>query len=113
MDKVSFEEIGSLLVSFYADEGVEVGQVVKVSENGTVAPCDEDDLFCGVAVSCKDGVAGVQVDGFVRVPVTLPMSVGRVFLTADGEGGVQEAEAGVSALVVDVDTADESAVICL
>ena len=82
MNKVSFEEIGSLLVTFYAAEGVKAGEVVKVSSNGTVAPCDEDDLFCGVAVSCEDGVAGVQVDGFARVPVTLPMSVGRTYPTA-------------------------------
>lgn len=113
MDKVSFEEIGSLLVTFCADAGVKAGEVVKVSGNGTVAPCEEDDLFCGVAVSCEDGVAGVQVDGFVRVPVTLPLSVGRVFLTADGAGGVQQAETGVSALAVEVDTVGKTAVICL
>ena len=131
MNRISFEEAGSLLVTFHADSGVEAGQVVKVSANGTVAPCEEGELFCGVAVSCRNGAAGVQVQGFVQVPVTLPIALGWSRLVADGSGGVmaageeeddagtsQQAAAaapaqGVCALVVDVDTAGKRAVICL
>lgn len=137
MDKVSFEELGSLLVTFHAEQGVQEGTVVKVIKNGTVAPCEEGELFCGVAAVCGNGTVGVQVQGFVQVPVTLPMSLGRVQLAADGQGGVkmlgaaqaetadtdteqsgaaaagQTAGAGVAALVVDVDTAGKTAVICL
>ena len=140
MNKISFEEAGSLLVTFHAGEGVKEGQVVKVSQNGTVAPCSAGDLFCGLAVTCKDGAAGVQVQGFAQVKVTLPVSLGWASLVADGQGGVKQlsaaapasageggtgaasessgssasaAGAGVTALVVDVDTAGKSAVIYL
>ena len=135
MNKISFEEAGSLLVTFHAEEGVEAGQAVKVSKNGTVGPCQAGDLFCGIAVTCRNGAAGVQVQGFVQVPVTLPVALGWTRLVADGKGGVmvpveesgsdgqQELEEqaataaelaqGVSALVVDVDTVGKTAVICL
>lgn len=113
MSKISFEDIGSLLVTFYADEGVQDGQVVKVVSNGTVAPCQKGDLFCGVAGAPRNGVVGVQVDGFVKVAATLPLSVGKVSLAADGNGGVMAAEGGISALVADVDPVSNTAVICL
>lgn len=39
MSKFSFEEMGAVTVSFAADTGVKGGQVVKVTEDGTVGPC--------------------------------------------------------------------------
>lgn len=113
MNKVSFEEMGSRLVTFFAEEGVQDGQVVKVVSNGTVAPCEEGDMFCGVAGESRNGTVGVQVDGFVKVAATLPLSVGWVSLVADGSGGVKTGEDGVAALVVDVDETNGTAVICL
>lgn len=117
MSKISFEDIGSLLVTFHADTGVQEGQVVKVSKNGTVAPCQNGDLFCGLAATCKNGLSGVQVQGFAQVPVTLPVGLGQVCLVADGQGGVRAAGEGdtgsVTALVVDVDTVGKTAVVCL
>ena len=113
MNKVSFEQVGSLMVTFFAEEGVKDGQVVKVSANGTVAPCAQGDSFCGVAGVCRNGAVGVQVDGFVKVAATLPLSLGRVALVADGKGGVMAGEGGVWSLVVDVDTVAKTAVICL
>ena len=116
MNKVSFEEAGALLVTFYAEEGVKQGQVVKVSRNGTVAPCEDGEMFCGLAGSCGGGTAGVQVQGFAQVGYSGTLSLGRVELVANGEGGVRAAagsEKGVPALVVDVDSGLETAVIGL
>lgn len=48
MSKFSFEEMGAVTVSFAADTGVKGGQVVKVTEDGTVGPCADGDAFCGV-----------------------------------------------------------------
>jgi len=116
MNKVSFEEAGALLVTFYADEGVKQGQVVKVSRNGTVAPCGDGEPFCGLAGSCGGGTAGVQVQGFAQAAYSGEMSLGRMELVANGEGGVRAAaenEKGIPALVVDADPAGKTIMICL
>ena len=112
MSKISVEDIGSLMATFYADEGVQDGQVVKMTGNGTVGPCGEGDAFCGVAGMPRSGAVGVQVGGFVKVAATLPLSVGMVGLAADGKGGVKAGD-GITALVADVDTVAKTAVICL
>ena len=113
MSKISFEDIGNLMATFYAGEGVKDGQVVKMTGNAAVGPCQEDDPFCGVAGTPRNGAVGVQVKGFVKVAATLPLSVGKSGLVADGNGGIKAGENGVTALVVDVDTAENTAVICL
>lgn len=112
MSKISFEDIGSLMATFYAEDGVQDGQVVKMTGNGTVGPCGEGDQFCGVAGMPRAGMVGVQVGGFVRVPATMPLNAGTVNLAADGKGGVKAGN-GIAVLVVEVDTANNTAVICL
>lgn len=128
MSKFSFEEMGAVTVSFAADTGVKGGQVVKVTEDGTVGPCADGDAFCGVALEPRNGAAAVQVKGFTKVSRTGQLNLGWVELAADGQGGVKAAEApsvtvesgavtlpspaGVRALVVS--TADDgTAVLCL
>ena len=113
MSKISFEDIGGLMATFYAQEGVENGQVVKVTGNGTVGPCAAGDAFCGVAGMPRNGAVGVQVGGFMKVAAAQTLSVGKVSLVADGKGGVKAGENGVNALVVDVDTVGKTAVIYL
>lgn len=113
MSKISFEDIGNLMATFYAQEGVQDGQVVKLTGNGTVGPCQEGDAFCGVAGTPRNGAVGVQVGGFVKVAATMPLDVGKVSLVADGTGGVKAGENGTVVLVVDADTAENTAVICL
>lgn len=112
MSKISFEDIGSLMATFCAEEGVQDGQVVKMTENGTVGPCGAGDLFCGAASMPRAGIVGVQVGGFVKVPATTPLSVGMVGLVADGKGGVKAGD-GITVLVAEVDTVNNTAVICL
>jgi len=112
MSKISFEDIGNLMATFYIEEGVQGGQVVKMTGNGTVGPCSAGDLFCGVAGMPRAGIAGVQVGGFVSVPATMPLSVGMVSLVADGKGGVKTGD-GITVLVAEVDTVKNTAVICL
>ena len=52
--------------------------------------------------------------GFLTVSTTGTVNLGRVSLEADGTGGVQAATTGgVTALVVSVDSAAKTAVICL
>ena len=39
MNKVSFEEIGAVAATFFAQKEVKAGQVVKMTGNGQVGPC--------------------------------------------------------------------------
>ncbi len=111
--KVSFDGVGQVCATFLGG-GLTDGQVVKMSGSGTVAACKAGDLFCGVAMCCKDDACSVQVGGFVTVGFsgTAP-AAGWCELAADGEGGVKTAEAGVKCLVVDVDATAETVTIML
>jgi len=113
MNNRMFEDAGNLLVSFRTDRDVSAGQVVKVIGNGTVVPCQAGDLFCGVVGRSRGDHVGVQVDGFARLAVTLPLKPGRTELVADGKGGVMAGKKGVEALVMDVDNVAGTAMICL
>lgn len=113
MNQVSFEEIGAVTATFLATEDVVPGQVVKISGNGQVDACDADDAFCGVALSNRKGFAGVQVKGFLTLPISGSVSLGQVILAADGNGKAKTATTGVTALVVSVDTVAGTAVVCL
>ena len=112
MSNYSFEDIGAVMATFAVGEGVEGGQVVKMTANGTVGACSEGDAFCGVALEPRKGAAAVQVKGFVTVSCTGSRTLGWTALAADGKGGVKAAASGgVTALVVSVGTG--SAVVCL
>ena len=114
MSKVSFDDIGAVVATFAAKDGVKPGQVVKITANGEVGACSANDAFAGLALSTRESFAGVQVKGFLTVPTTGTVNLGRVSLAADGSGGVQAASTGgVPVLVVSVDTAAGTAVICL
>ncbi|MCI2106211.1 MAG: hypothetical protein LKK00_05760 [Intestinimonas sp.] len=115
--RISFEEIGSITATFFAASGVKAGQVVKVSGNGTAAPCADGDKFCGVALSVSsDGFTGVQVGGFTTLPAENGGIVpGWAELCADGSGGVKTAASGAGReyLVVSTDAAAGTVTICL
>ena len=88
--------------------------MVKITANGEVGACSANDAFAGQAQSVRGGFAGVQVKGFLTLPITGSVALGRVSLAADGTGGVQAATTGgVTALVVSVDAAAKTAVVCL
>lgn len=111
--KVSFNGIGEKLVTFIND-GAEAGQVVKVSDAGTVAPCAAGDRFEGLALFTEGGYASVRLGGFVTASYTgAAPGYGRVGLAADGSGGVQVSETGTSCLVVDKDTTAGTVTFCL
>lgn len=84
MNKVSFEEIGAVAATFFAQKEVKAGQVVKMTGNGQVGPCSAGDKFCGVALSNENGCAGVQVKGFCPVAVTGSIDLGWNALAGGG-----------------------------
>ena len=111
---VSFEEIGQVQVTCKAQEEVAAGQVVKVTENGTVAPCAKGEAFAGVAMGLSgDSFAAVQVKGFMEASCGEDVTVGWNTLCANGQGGVEKTanEGGVALWVWSVENG--KAVFCL
>lgn len=103
---ISFEGIGEVVATFACGEDVTAGQVVKVTDNGTVGACAAGDQICGVALSAEDGYAAVQLAGLVKAPVTgNSVTLGWVKLAADGDGGVKKDDTnGREHLVVRVES---------
>lgn len=114
MNAIAFDGMDQREATFLREEEVTEGQVVKVTENGIVGPCQAGEAFCGVALTVRGAAAGVMLRGFARVSYsgTAP-ALGWVTLAADGKGGVQAAEAGVSLRVVEADPSNLTAVIYL
>ena len=111
MNKVSFDGIGEVAATFYADETVVPGQVVKVGGDSAVTACGDGDVFCGVALSNERGCAGVQVRGFLTLPWEgIAPAAGPAILAADGKGGVKTAESGVACTVIHADGAAKTIV---
>lgn len=114
MKSISFEGVGQVLATFQCQGEVKMGQVVKVSGDGTVAPCAAGERIAGVAAVVRDGCASVQVAGFVTVAASGVSSVGWVKLSADGAGGMKaDTSAGTAYLVVSADSENDSAVLLL
>ena len=113
MMSISFEGVGQVCATFLGG-GLTEGHVVKMTDNGTVGECGAGDLFCGVALCCKDDACTVQVGGFVSVGYsgTAP-AAGWCSLAADGKGGVKSAANGVNCLVADVNTTAKTVTIML
>lgn len=114
MAKISFEGIGEMVATFAAKSGLESGWVCKVTQTGETGPCSAGERFCGVAVHVKEGLAAVQMRGFLTAIYSGAMTAGWVKLAADGNGGVKtDAANGLEYLVVDVNPAEKSAIILL
>ena len=114
MGKVSFEDIGGVVATFAAQEGMsDACQVVKITGNGQVGPCAAGEAFCGMALAGTNQFAAVQVGGFAEVKATGEISLGWVKLSADGNGGIKKDTAGREYLVVNYDSAAGTAVVYL
>jgi len=113
MSKISFEDIGAVVATCQVGANVAGGSVVKLTGNATVGPCTTGDSFCGVIMKPRDGIAAVQFKGFMTVSYTGSLTPGWATLSADGTGGVKPDTEGVAAMVIGVNSDDETAVICL
>lgn len=101
---ISLKGYGENVATFKVSGNVTAGMPVKISANGTVAPCAAKDNFCGVALSVRGEYAAVQTAGYIQVPYagTKP-ALGYQTINADGTGKVQSEAAGRLLLVTDVD----------
>lgn len=122
--EVSFQGYGEQIVTFEATEDVKKGNLVKMSANGQVAPCAAGDLFCGVAVGVREGLASVQLAGYITVGNADISAVGyqkmaaasatQIKAVASASGGTSgNTAASREILVLDVDTSAGTAGILL
>ena len=103
---VSFNGIGCIAATFKTSGKVSPGNIVKVTENGTVAACADGDEFAGVAETVsEDGYARVLLGGYAEVSYnsTAP-AFGKNYFAAAAADKVEAAEAGREAIVVYLDT---------
>ena len=108
---VNFNGYGENVLTFIADSGLtETGVPVKISDDGTVAKCSANDVFCGVCVGVRGGYAAVQLAGYVRVAAAARIEPGYKKLAAGSTGNVAVNTSGRELLVVD-STAKEAGII--
>ena len=65
--EISLNGYGEQVATFAVSGEVKVGMPVKISANGTVAPCGAKDKFCGVVLSLRGGYAAVQMAGYAEL----------------------------------------------
>ena len=112
MAKVSFEAIGEVMATFPAAESLKGGPV-KMTGDGKVGPCSDGDAFCGVALEVSDGLALVQLKGFIKVSCGDTVAVGYTKLSANAGGGVKTNASGTAYLVVEAGSTTKQAAILL
>jgi hypothetical protein len=111
---IAFDGIREVVVTFLATEDTKAGDLVKISDQGTVSPCKAGETFFGQVLSLEEDTAAVQMGGFVTVNCASGCpALGYVTLAADGAGGVKTASTGKNTLVVSTDPNALTAVIYL
>lgn len=108
---VKFNGYGENAATFVADSTLtRTGVPVKISDNGTVAACSANDVFCGVCVALRDGYATVQLSGYATVITSAKLALGFQKLAAAANGKVAANTNGRELLVVN-STATEAGII--
>ena len=105
---VSFQGMDELVLTFKAGSGLEKGDFVKITDNGTVGVCASGDVPVGVALNVRNGFAAVQVRGFVEAEYTGTLSLGWQELGAAGKK-LSAAAGGRRCLVADRDPPPKTA----
>lgn len=101
---ILFDGIGAEVVTMKNENAV-VGAPCCMLDNGMVYGAEDGNVIHGVCIWERDGLVGVQVRGFV----TLPLSggapeVGFAKLAASANGGVKVSSTGREYLVVSIDS---------
>ena len=111
---LSYQDIGQVCAGFQAAAGLGAGKLCKITDNGTVGSCAKNDVFNGVTMKVRNGMATVALRGFVTVKYagTAP-ALGECKLVAASAFEVQVAETGKSCLVVSVDTANQEVTVLM
>lgn len=105
---ISYNGFNSKVMTFAAGENCKVGNPVTISEDGDVVIPNINNRFIGVCTSLRNGIAGVQVEGYIEMPFTgtaPKMGVNRLTIGSHGEivAGDNDNSEFYKILKVDVD----------
>lgn len=96
---VSFEGFKVKALTFTVTEPIAPGTLVRASGDGGVETCTGEDDFCGVVLSCRDGVACVQIEGYVELPFSgLAPDAGYCSVLAFDQNTIKRTELGTDAV---------------
>ncbi len=108
--KISLNGLNDLVATFFATEDVKESDLVTISDEMTVDVASADDIFTGVCLGVRDGIATVKLAGYSELAYTgTAPALGSTFLKAAADGSVSVATAGLGriAVVVGIDTTEE------
>ncbi len=97
---ISFMGFGENTVTFQAEDTLTAGVPVKITAQGTAAPCEQGDKICGMALSVRDGYAAIQLKGYAEFDCDEAIDCGYQYISAGAEGTVQQDNSGKEMLVV-------------
>lgn len=98
---INFNGFGENVLTFNAASGLtSAGVPVKMTGDGEVGPCSNNDVFCGVCVNVRDGYAAVQLSGFVVLPAAAKITAGYQKVAVNSAGKVAANENGREVLVL-------------
>ena len=113
---VSFQGMDQLVVTFQAASGVNKGDLVTVSANGTVNTASSGDAPVGVALNVRGGYAAVQLKGCLEVEYNGTLNLGWQEITTHSAGKIKAAgenDAARRCLVLSTDTTAKTACLLL
>ena len=99
-NEIKYDGIGAVVAVCHMEEEVQKETLVKMAGDSTVAPCQQGDKFCGLAMKARGGLAPVQFKGFMTVPYSKSLPMGWNDVACDAYGGITATEGGVPVLVV-------------
>ncbi len=104
---VSFNGFNNKELTFICTDDLLTGYPVKITENATVAKCNEGDEFVGICTHADSENAVVQLMGHVKMSYsdTAP-ALGRNTLVCGADNAVKVASDGVPCTVLAVNTTE-------
>ncbi len=106
---VSFIGFNEKVLTFKCAEEITKLYPVKISDNSTVAICNEDEAFTGICLDSDNENATVQMSGYVKTTYSgSAPNLGRNELTSAADGSVKEKTGGTPCTVLAVNAADST-----
>lgn len=101
---VSLKGFNEQVATFFMDDEVQKGDLVKISSDNLVKTCVNGEIPVGICVNANGSEAGVLLSGYVEVPYvgSLP-SLGENNIIASDAKSVSESANGKKVLVVMAD----------
>lgn len=114
---IDFYAVNQKHLTFLAGKDVVPGTFVKISANGTVAPCTTGDKPIGICKANEGDCASIQLQGHCKITYTLPesaqVSLGYQGFVCSDPKTLKPDAAGREMLVLATDTSAKTADVLL